>query len=188
MGTALDAPALRGIDDFLAWVQGQDGRYEFIEGRVVAMAGGSEAHNDVQVNLLSLLKTRLRGTGCKPNGPDLLVVTAPNRRGRFPDASVSCGREDEGRITRPVVLFEILSPESEARDRGEKLLEYRTIPSLCHYVLIAQDAARVEVYGREGAVWTHAVIEGLDAVLPLPAIGVEVPVRGLYDGVEERLV
>lgn len=78
----------------MAWLAGRTGRYEFLDGRIVAMASGSELHNDTQVNLLAALKRKLRGGPCKPNGPDLLVRTdAAGRRGRFPDASVTCSRE-----------------------------------------------------------------------------------------------
>ena len=70
---ATPQPVLADVDDFLAWVQGRRERYEFVGGRLVMMAGGSEDHNDIQVNLLAAFKRRLRGGPCKPNGSDLLV-------------------------------------------------------------------------------------------------------------------
>ena len=90
--TATPQPMLAGVDDFVAWVQGQRERYEFVGGRLVMMAGGSEDHNDIQVNLLTSLKRRLRGGPCEPNGSDLLV-RIDDRTGRFPDVSVTSGRE-----------------------------------------------------------------------------------------------
>ncbi|MDX1542102.1 MAG: Uma2 family endonuclease, partial [Geminicoccaceae bacterium] len=133
--TAPLQPVLRNVDAFLTWVESQPERYEFVRGRLVLMAGGSERHNDIQVNLLSALRNRLRGTPCKPNGSDLLV-RIDDRTGRFPNASVSCGREGGHALSAPVAVFEILSPITELSDRTEKWRDYQRLQSLHHYVLI----------------------------------------------------
>jgi Uma2 family endonuclease len=178
---AEDAPLLDDIEDFLAWLAGQEGRYEFVDGRILAMAGGSERHNDIQVNLVLTVGTRLRGGPCKVNGPDLLVRTdRPGRRGRFPDASISCGRENGRYITRPVVIFEILSEETELVDRSDKRREYLTIPGLSHYVLISQDLPRVEIYSRESGQWLFRELEGARSVLSLDPPGISFPLFELY--------
>src|SRR5690349_12488527 len=101
MEPALRHPLPRDVAAFLAWAEVQRERYEFVRGRLVLTAGGSEAQNDIQVNLLSALKARLRGGPCEPNGPDLLV-RIDERTGRFPDASVTCGREGRNYVTSPV--------------------------------------------------------------------------------------
>jgi Uma2 family endonuclease len=175
---ATPQPVLADVDDFLAWVQGQRERYEFVGGRLVMMAGGSEDHNDIQVNLLTALKRRLR---CKPNGSDLLV-RIDERTGRFPDASVTCGREGRNYITAPVAVFEILSPATELSDRTEKRRDYQRLASLRHYVMIAQDAPRIEAYTRAGRGWRFEELEGLEAVLALEAFGLELPLAEIYDG------
>ena len=84
-----------------------------------------------------------------------------DRTGRFPAASVSCGARCRNFVADPVVLFEILSESSEARDRGEKRREYQRLPSLAHYVLIDQEVARVEVYSRADNRWLFQEVEGL---------------------------
>ena len=172
---------LADVDDFLAWVQGQRERYEFVGGRLVMMAGGSEDHNDIQVNLLAALKRRLRGGPCKPNGSDLLV-RIDEHTGRFPDASVTCGREGRNYITAPVAIFEILSPATELLDRSDKRRDYQRLPSLRHYVLIAQDAPRIEAYTRGRRSWRFEEVEGFDAVLALDAFGIELALAEIYDG------
>lgn len=183
---AQEAPPLADLDDFVAWLAGRTGRYEFLDGRIVVMAGGSELHDDIQVNLLAALKRKLRGGPCKPNGPDLLVRTdAAGRRGRFPDASVTCGRESGRYITRPVVVFEILSPETELVERTEKRREYQSIPSLARYVLIGQEARRVEVYSRDGGGWRFREIDQYTEPLRLDPPGVELTLAELYEGLEE---
>jgi Uma2 family endonuclease len=178
---ATPQPVLVDVDDFLAWVQGQRERYEFVGGRLVMMAGGTEDHNDIQVNLLAALKRRLRGGGCKPNGSDLLV-RIDERTGRFPDASVTCGREGRSYITAPVAVFEILSPATELLDRTDKRRDYQRLTSLHHYVLIAQDAPRIEAYARGRRGWRFEEIEGIDAALALEAFGIELPLAEIYDG------
>jgi Uma2 family endonuclease len=179
--TATRAPVLRNVDDFLAWVEGQGERYELVGGRLVLMAGGSEAHSDIQVNLLTALKQRLAGGPCKPNGSDLLV-RIDERTGRFPDASVTCRREGGNFITEPVAVFEILSPATELIDRSDKRRDYQRLASLRHYVLIAQDAPRVEAYTRTGRGWRFEELEGLEAELALDALGLALPLAELYDG------
>jgi Uma2 family endonuclease len=182
---AAEAPLLREIDDFLDWLPSQHGRFEFVDGRVVAMAGGSERHTDIQVNLTLAVGTRLRGGPCKVNGPDLLIKTdGPGRRGRFPDASISCGREDGRHITKPVVIFEVLSDETELVDRSDKRREYQAIPSLAHYVLVSQDVPRVEVYSRRDDRWIFSELEGIDEILSLDPPGVTFPLAEIYAGLE----
>jgi Uma2 family endonuclease len=179
---AVRYPALGDVDDFLAWVEPQRERYEFVRGRLVMMAGGSESQNDIQVNLLASLKARLRGSGCKPNGSDLLV-RIDDRTGRFPDASVTCGREGGHEIRAPVAIFEILSPNTEAEDRGPKRREYQSLPSVRHYALLAQDAARVELFTRAERGWLFEEFDGLNSELPLDALGITLPLAELYDGI-----
>jgi Uma2 family endonuclease len=178
---ATPQPMLADVDDFLAWVQGQRERYEFVGGRLVMMAGGSEDHNDIQVNLLAALKRRLSGGACKPNGSDLLV-RIDERTGRFPDASVTCGREGGNYVTAPVAIFEILSPATELLDRTDKRRDYQRLSSLRHYVLIAQDAPRIEAYTRSKRGWRFEEIEGVDALLVLEAFAIDLPLAEVYDG------
>jgi Uma2 family endonuclease len=156
-------------------------RYEFVGGRLVMMAGGSEDHNDIQVNLLAAFNRRLRGGPCKPNGSDLLV-RIDARTGRFPDASVTCGREGGNYVSAPVAIFEILSPATELLDRTDKRRDYQRLASLRHYVLIAQDAARVEAYTRSRRGWRFQELEGLAGVLVMEAFGIELPLAEIYDG------
>jgi Uma2 family endonuclease len=168
--TATAHLVLNTVDDFLAWVERQHERYEFVRGRPVLMASVSTVHNDIRVNLLTAPRSRLRGGPCRPTGPDLLL-RVDDRTGRFPDVSVTCDERGPNHFTEPVALFEILSESSEARARGEKRREYQRLPSLAHYVLIDQAAARVEAYTRGEGRWLFQEIQGLDAAVHLDAIG-----------------
>ena len=145
------------------------------------MAGGSEDHNDIQIDLLTALRQRLRGGPCKPNGSDLLV-RIDDRTGRFPDASVTCGREGGNFIRAPVAIFEILSATTELLDRTDKRRDYQRLASLRHYVLIAQDTPRVEIYSRTERGWRFEELEGQDTVLALDALEITLPLAEIYDG------
>jgi Uma2 family endonuclease len=110
------------------------------------------------------------------------LVRIDERTGRFPDASGTCGREGGNYVTAPVAIFEILSPATELLDRTEKRRDHQRLPSLRHYVLIAQDAPRIEVYTRNRRGWRFEEIEGLDALLVLEAFGIELSLAEIYDG------
>ena len=144
--------------------------------------GGSATQNDIQVNLLAALRQRLRGGPCRANGPDLMV-RVDDRTGRFPDASVSCSERGGHHLADPVVIFEILSPSTEAQDRGEKRRDYQRLASLRHYILLSQGAVRAELLTRTGEGWLLQEFEGPEAELPLAAVGVVLPLADLYDGV-----
>lgn len=182
---AFEFQPIENVEDFWRWLQHHEGRYELVDGRIVAMAGGTVTHSNIQTNLILAIGNRLRGGPCRVNGSDILVRTKETgRRGRFPDVNITCERETGVLITRPLVLFEILSPDTEITDRSEKLREYQAMPSVMHYVLVAQDAMRVEIYSRDAAGWRYAELEGDTAGLALDPPGVAVPLAEIYEGVE----
>ena len=95
---------------------------------------------------------------------------------------MTCGREGKHYVTAPVAIFEILSPATELADRTDKRRDYQRLESLRHYVLIAQDAPRVESYSRAGPSWRFEEVEGLDTVLALDALEITLPLAELYGG------
>jgi len=107
----------------------------------------------------------------------------------YPDASVVCGEpqyaeERRDVLVNPVIVFEILSESTVALDRGRKFLAYQTIESLQEYVLVSQDEHLIEHYRRDEGQWLYTVARGLEATLPLPAAGCELPLREIYYQVE----
>jgi Uma2 family endonuclease len=180
---ARQLPVLTDVDSFLDWVERQPERYEFVGGRLRLMAGGSTPHNDLQMNLHTALVNRLRGKPCRANGSDL-AIKIDARTARFPDASVTVGPRGPNFTDDAVVVFEILSPSSEAEDRGAKRRDYQRLPGLRHYVLLAQDSVRAEMLTRTPAGWLLTEVEGLDAELRLDALELVLPLAELYAGVE----
>jgi Uma2 family endonuclease len=171
------------VAEFLAWEERQELRYEFDGVRPVAMTGGTLAHDQITFNIRNALASRLRGSPCRPFGPNVKVLAGD--RVRYPDALVTCSRQDlKTSITdHPVVVFEVLNEGTARIDRGEKLRDYLAAPSITHYVLVEQVAMVASIHTRDGDRWI--VTGALDGeMIDLPAIGVQIPVTDLYDGVE----
>ena len=179
-------------EEYLAFEEAHTERHEYIAGQVYAMSGASTAHVILRDNLIVALHTRLRGSPCRPFGADLRVRSPDSAFYTYPDLTVVCGPPalDPGKtatLLNPTTLVEVLSDSTEAYDRGEKFAWYQTIPSLREYVLVSQHEARAERFARDaGGAWSVTAASGLDAALPLPALGCELPLAELYEGVELR--
>lgn len=173
------------IEDYFAVEQATDYRNEFVDGQIIAMAGGSLAHNRVERNVLGQLEQQLRGQPCEPFSGDIRVKAGAAGHYRYPDVSVVCGPPEIERtpldtLVNPTVLIEVLSPSTEADDRGAKTRAYRLIPSLQEYLLIAQDRPAVEHYQRRANGWLLTDYSGLDDCVPLPSISCTLPLRDIY--------
>ncbi len=170
------------FEDFLAWEARQEVKYEFDGFEPVAMAEGSINHGRVQRNLAIAAGSRLRGSRCEFLGSDMKVVAA--NRSRYPDGQIICGLGDGDAsfTTSPVVLFEVVTPGDERRDRVEKVAEYLRIASVQVYVILERDAARATVMTKVGEAWQVEEIAA-GATIALPGLGIELPMAELYDGV-----
>src|SRR3712207_3471038 len=132
-----------------------DARHEYLDGQVYAMAGESIEHSRICVNIAAELRAQLKGGPCEALSPNMKVVTSPAGLFSYPDVVVVCGEPqfyDERRdiLLNPTVVFEVLSPSTEAYDRGEKFLRYRTqVAALREYVLVSQHRPLVERYARQ---------------------------------------
>lgn len=136
------------VETYLEWESHQEVRHEYVNGEVLAMAGVTLAHNDIVLNLYAVLRPHLQQKGCRGNVTDAKVQISDDIY-RYPDLVTSCDERDIAALTAircPNLLVEVLSPSTEARDRGQKFQEYRARSSLQEYVLISSDAVRVEVY------------------------------------------
>ncbi|MFP4294470.1 MAG: Uma2 family endonuclease [Halothiobacillaceae bacterium] len=161
MSLPLEKPEMRE-EDFLAGEPASEIKHEFVAGQVYAMAGASERHNTIALNVAFHLKAASRGSSCRAFISDMLLHVPANRAYYYPDVMLVCDPADtEPRFkSSPCLLIEVLSDSTEMIDRREKLLGYRKIPTLQHYLLVAQDQRRVECYSRypEDS-WRHQLIE-----------------------------
>ncbi len=182
---AVPTPQRMSVEAYLAWESQQELRYEFVNGQVFAMAGGTLAHNDIAVNLLSALRPTLRKRGCRINIADAKVTITPTVY-RYPDLVVTCDDRDKtalNAITHPKLIIEVLSSSTEALDRGDKFKEYRSLPSLEEYVLISSTQVAVEIYRRgEGRLWLYTAYQSGD-IVPLESVDFEFPIALLYEDI-----
>jgi Uma2 family endonuclease len=173
--------------EYLARERAGTEKHEFINGEILAMAGGSPDHALLSANVISALKQRLRGGPCRVYTSDLRVNVADTKHYTYPDVTVICGEtllhpSDPNTVRNPRLLVEVLSDATELHDRGAKWAHYRHLPSLQEYVLVSQGAQQVEHYRRVESGWLLTEYEA-GAVVPLPCLGIEVPVGEIYEGV-----
>jgi Uma2 family endonuclease len=175
------------VDEFVVDLEEREERLELIDGRVRAMTGGTVASFQIAGNIFGHVFQRLRGGPCRPFG-DGMLVWIDETTAFAPDALVVCSPLDpqERYVRQPVVIVEVLSPSTESLARGAKWLAYQTLPSLRHYLLVAQDRAQVEIYSRgDGVPWVYeAVRDDPSREVPLPAIGIALTLGEIYEGVE----
>jgi Uma2 family endonuclease len=176
-------------EEYLARERKAEYKSEYIDGFIVAMAGASEAHSLIVVNVAGELRARLKSQPCRTYATDMRVKVSNAGLYTYPDVSVVCGERrfedvEVDTLLNPNVLVEVLSESTEAYDRGKKFARYQWLESLTDYVLIAQDEARVEHFVRQGEHWLLTVITGLEGTLRLESVGCELPLREIYDRVE----
>ncbi|HLK58201.1 MAG TPA: Uma2 family endonuclease [Chthonomonadaceae bacterium] len=177
-------------EEYLELERAAEFKSEFWNGQIVAMSGGSREYSTIIVNLTAEVGTQLKGKPCRAFSNDTKVRTGPLTLFVYPDLSVVCGEprfhDEQGDVLlNPTLVFEVLSPSTEAVDRGKKFEGYRRIASFTDYVLIAQDEPYIEHYSRQSETqWLLTTITGLDASLSLPAIGCTLALAEIYDRVE----
>lgn len=178
------------VEDYLAFERDSQEKHEFVGGEVYLMTGASESHNLIVANVIMTLGVQLRRRPCRVYPSDMLVRIAATGDFHYPDVSVVCGeavilREARDILLNPTVVIEVLSPSTELYDRGRKFHNYRTLDSLQEYLLITQDAYRIERFLRHAdGQWLFTDVTALDAVLELPSIECKLAVADVYDKVE----
>lgn len=170
---------------FLAWAESQEARYELDRGRVIMMTGGSRAHWQIALNLAKALDSRLdadRFAVIPEFGVNLGTASI-----RFPDIVVDIAGERPGdqTVTAPVLIAEALSPSSERIDLGDKAAEFLRLPSLCAYLVFAQDEMKAWVWmrGTEGFAPGAMVLEGAEAGVHIDTLRIDLPFSEIYSRV-----
>jgi Uma2 family endonuclease len=175
------------LDDYFSMQRGIDLKLEYFNGEIYAMSGGTVGHNRLGRNVLKLIDAALAGSPCEAFGSDMRVST-PSGLYTYPDASVVCGPRVSNAaetISNTVVIVEVLSNSTRNYDRGEKFELYRSIPALRHYLLIEQSFTQVEHRRLEGdGSWSQEITESLDQIVHLTAVGIDLPLARVYEGVE----
>ncbi len=177
--------------EYLAFERAAEFRHEFHRGEIFAMAGASESHTTLSLALASAILIQLRGKPCRVYSHDMRVRASLSKTYTYPDIVVACPPiefldDKRDTLLNPQVVIEVLSPSTEAYDRGRKFDFYREAPSLQQYVLVSQDSQRAVSYIRQsdGVAWLMLPLDDASASIEFPSLGVSVPLSGIYRDVE----
>jgi len=177
-------------DEYLAIERLAETKSEYHSGEVFAMAGGSAPHAEVAANFIGELRARSKGGPCRIYSSDMRIAVAGERNFVYPDVSGLCVEPRFRDATRDVLLnpsfvVEVLSPGTEAYDRGRKLAIYMAVPSIVEIVLVSQDQVRVDKYTRQpDGVWRFDGLEGREAHVRFESLGCAIVLADFFDGVE----
>lgn len=184
------------VDEYLALERAAEERHLYLDGEIYAMAGESPDHGDISANLVVAVGLQLKGSPCRVRTKDTKVRSGPTpmsghgTRGMFsyPDLVVVCGEpeyHDAHRdvILTPTVIIEVLSPTTEAFDRGDKFIRYQTWnPTLTDYLLVSQDQPQIEHFHRQsGGEWSYHLYTGLDSSAVVSSIQCTLKLADVYD-------
>jgi Uma2 family endonuclease len=174
------------LADYLAWEEQQPGRNEFHRGAVLAVPDPVRGHGTVVANLVCEIGTRLKGSPCRAMSTSAQLQVGDDTM-LYPDLFVTCDRGDlrtEMIFRAPLLAIEVLSPTTQAYDKGRKFALYRQLPSLREYVLIDPDTRDVQAFRRNAAdEWVLHDMTDTEALV-LPCIDARVPLAEVFDGVD----
>jgi Uma2 family endonuclease len=168
------------VEAYLAYERDQEPRHELVDGYLYAMTGASDRHEEIAANLLAALHRHLRGSDCRVYGSNLKIRVGDDFF--YPDLFVRCARErgDPYFKADPVLIIEVLSPNTQRYDRGDKRLAYQSLPSLREYLLVSQELPHIERLQRVGAGWVSQCYAAPNDRLMLSAIDFEMTLAEIY--------
>ncbi|HEY4002021.1 MAG TPA: Uma2 family endonuclease [Candidatus Xenobia bacterium] len=176
-------------EEYLEIERKAEHKSEFYDGQMFAMSGASEPHESIKTNVVTALAIQFKARPCRVYSSDLRVKVSPTGLYTYPDIVAVCGerRFEDGQLDtllNPSAIIEVLSPSTEAYDRGRKFDHYRTVESIQDYVVIAQDRVSIEHFARQlGGSWVLRAYDRPDEMLELPELGIRVLLVEIYDGV-----
>jgi Uma2 family endonuclease len=174
-------------EEYLELERRSEEKHEFLDGEMFAMSGASADHNNIVWNIAGILHSQLRGGPCRASIADMRLQVTATGLYTYPDIVVACGERRFGELDtllNPILIIEVLSPSTEAYDRGKKFGHYRTIETLQEVVLVSQDRIDVERFSRQPkGDWLLSEAKRLEDRLSLPAIGCELLLAAVYEGI-----
>jgi Uma2 family endonuclease len=179
-------------EEYFAWEEQQNCRHEYLDGEVYAMTGGTLNHGRIAGNFYFILKAHLRGSGCQVGNSDCRVNIVASTDYTYPDLSVTCDESDRTNteyITYPCLIVEVLSPGTEAYDRGNKFKMYRQNPDLQEYILVDSSLVAIELFRKKnGDDWQiinyqagDLLAEPFGTTIELKSINLTFPIEQIYD-------
>ncbi|NMF59512.1 Uma2 family endonuclease [Pseudanabaena yagii] len=188
-----DFPIL-SASEYLEWESEQELKYEYENGKIIAMTGGTVPHSQIAANFAALLIPHLRGKGCKVAISDAKVLTKSGKY-YYPDLVVTCDERDRFAhdfLQYPCLIAEVLSPATEARDRGIKQQNYMLLDTLKTYILITPERPRIEIYQRrDDLAWEYIsiAIDSIDfatndPLIHIASLDLKFPLSILYENID----
>jgi Uma2 family endonuclease len=177
------------IEEYFALDKASDRRYEYWDGEIVCMSGGTLAHGQISRNLFRAIDKKLEGGSCQAFTGDMAIRTPAVAPYRYPDVSAICGELQIEQVNgidtlvNPALIAEVLSPTTEDRDRNEKRIAYQAIPSLSEYLIVSQDIPHITHYVRDGQSWARTDYSQKEAAIRCASIGATLTVAEIYQGV-----
>jgi Uma2 family endonuclease len=175
------------LEEYLELDKNSEERYEYFDGEVFTMAGGSPDHARLSGGVYALLERKLEGRDCEAFNSEMRVKVPAALPYRYPDASVVCGEptfeelDGQKMLINPILIVEVLSPSTVAYDLGEKFTAYQSINTFQEYLLISQDRPHIIQHIKQAKrKWLRIEIEGMDSEVMLESIGVTLTLREIY--------
>jgi Uma2 family endonuclease len=179
------------LEEYLALERESDARHEFWDGEIFAMGGGTLGHERVMGNVFDLFRVQLRGSHCSVFGSNMQIKVPSAPPYRYADGSVVSGKVEVERfngndlLLNPVLIYEVLSPSTEAYDRGDKFTCYKSIASLKEYLLIAQHRPHITHFvNKDDGSWSYSETNDPDASVQLPSVRITLNFIDVYQDVE----
>ncbi len=173
-------------EEYFAWEEQQLEKHELIDGRVYGMTGGTQNHSTIKLNIATLLKAHLRGSKCRVFNADLKINILHTTNYTYADLSVTCDDRDREiplYITYPCLIVEVLSPSTEAYDRGKKFAKYRRNPNLIDYVLVSSDEIAIDIYHKKDTGEWVILSYREDDRIELKSINLSLPIEQFYEDI-----
>jgi Uma2 family endonuclease len=172
-------------EEYFAWEEKQLEKYEYIDGEVYAMSGGSKNHSLISVRFITLFSNHLESSSCETGNSDLKVNIVATDNYTYPDVSVTCDDRDKTTtqyITYPCLIVEVLSDSTESYDRGGKFRLYRNNPILQDYLLVSSAKIEMDLYHKnDTGDWVIINYQAGDTV-ELKSINLSFPIEQVYRG------
>ena len=176
------------IEEYLDFENASDEKHEYYQGEIFAMSGPKVTHNIVAVNILGVMKEKLKGKPCRPFNSDQRIYIPQNTLFTYPDISVICGEiiskdNDEWNVVNPSVIIEVLSPSTKSYDRGDKFKLYRDIASLKEYILVDSESILVEAFRvNNESRWELEEYKLIEKILLIATVQLSIPLVEIYEG------
>ncbi|MFN5513394.1 MAG: Uma2 family endonuclease [Cyanobacteriota bacterium] len=186
---ALNENSRLAPEDYLRLEEKSLLKHEYIDGEIYAMAGTTDSHNTIALNLAVLIRNHLRGTNCRVYFADIKARLEERNRFYYPDLLVTCDPKDAETPTYkcfPKLVIEVLSDSTESFDRGAKFSDYQTLASLEEYVLVNSRRRQVEIYRRAeapGWQWQYFNHTPDHPALTLASVGLDLTLAEVYEDV-----